>query len=168
MNVTSPLPQRAPAPGSSSSIAAKGGRSKGVSWGQFGFLRASVCRRKLPDAVLVSLVALQDLSLQGQGGGGCDGGAESSGGSADRQDHCQRVFAFLPAQGKRSVRAAAPAGPPDTTFAPCRSLPRLAPQRPRTPKNEPCSEAQSLPAARSPHQDLWGGKPPCNTSFRRI
>lgn len=56
-------------------------------------------------------VALQDLPLPGQGGGGRDGGAESPGGSAHRQDHCQRVFAFLPAQGKRSVHDAAPAGP---------------------------------------------------------
>lgn len=56
-------------------------------------------------------LALQDLPLPGQGGGGRDGGAESPGGSAHRQDHCQRVFAFLPAQGKRSVHDATPAGP---------------------------------------------------------
>lgn len=105
-------------------------------WGRFGFLQALVCRGKLLNTVLVFLVALQDLSLQGQGGGGCDSGAESSGGSADRQDHCQRVFAFLPAQGKRSVRAAALAGPAVMPQLLCST-----PQRPQTLENEPCAEA---------------------------
>lgn len=87
----------------------------------------------MSNVVLVSLVTLQDLSLQGQGGGGCDGGAESAGGGADRQDHCQRVFAFLPAQGERSVCATVPAGPVDVVFTPCRSLPLSALQRPKIP-----------------------------------
>lgn len=143
----------------------------GFSRGQFGFLRALVCRGKLPNVVvLVSLVALQDLSLQGQGGGGRDGGAESPGGSADRQDHCQRVFTFLPAQGKRSVRAAAPAGPADTAFAPSHLSASLSPAetQPPPPKNEPCAEAWSVPAAPGPHQHPRGGKPPRNASFQRI
>lgn len=126
-----------PVPAAAPPSQPKGLGAKGVSWGQAGFRRALVCRGKLPNAVLVSLVALQDLSLQGQGGGGCDGGAESSGGSADRQDHCQRVFAFLPAQGKRSVRAAVPPGPADAALAPCCSLPCSALQRPKIPKKSP-------------------------------
>lgn len=138
-------PQPAPSSGGRSSLTAKGFWSN--LWGEFGVFHGGVCREELPNGVPVSRVALQDLSLQGQGGGGRDGGAESSGGSADRQDHCQRVLAFLPAQGERSVQE-----------------PSLPPPAPPSPPKLPWLE----PSALDPHQSSWGGKAPWITKFGEI
>lgn len=144
----SPIPQ----PSGRSSLTTQGGLEEpvGERWGFPGWGGAA-------NGVLVSPVALQDLSLQGQGGGGRDGGTESAGGSADRPDHCQRVLAFLPAQGERSV--------PDH---PRQLLPLRALHTPQNPRNSPGCGLSLCPQLPIPTGVLGVGKLPGAAGFGRF